>query len=316
MRKLTLYVSLLIASAWTTPSQGQFVGRKARGTPAQRVPELLVIVKTDQDERKRAAAAEELREFDGNTFPEIASMLADVAKTDARVSVRQEAIESLSRLRPASQLAAQTLQWAAHHDESWKVRLQARTALLRYSVPSAGKTSGGGSGAISTHEPPLLDPPRGAVVPNLPPPPVINDAGRGSKEANPAAKAGQPGLFGRILPGKKSAPATPVTAPKNPGAPLDPTPPGAGASVNRPGLETPPPIVIEVPPPEPGPAPAAPPKADVQKAPAAPRGTGTEPNFRPAGQAPRPGFSTAVPQPSTIAPPPKNDDVPILIPPK
>ena len=70
---------------------------------SERVPELILTLKTESDERKRAQAAEELREYDARTFTEIVPVLVDVLHNDKKSNVRLEALNSLSRLRPVSQ---------------------------------------------------------------------------------------------------------------------------------------------------------------------------------------------------------------------
>ena len=53
--------------------EGQLFGKKSgpRTDPKVRVPELLYVVKMDPDERRRAAAAEELRDYNPQQFAEI-----------------------------------------------------------------------------------------------------------------------------------------------------------------------------------------------------------------------------------------------------
>ena len=100
--------------------------------PAQRVPQLIGIVKTDAEESKRVAAVQELRDHDTKAFPEIVPILVDVAKSDAKAGVRAEAVNSLVRIRPISTLAGQAIEKVAAGDESWKNRMSAQAALVRY----------------------------------------------------------------------------------------------------------------------------------------------------------------------------------------
>jgi hypothetical protein len=115
-----------------TSSAGIIFGRKAKGNPKDRVPELIAIVKTDGDERKRADAAEELRFYDPAAFPEIVPVLIDVLLNDKKPSVRAEAASSLGKIRPVSQSAGLALEQAVSNDTSMSVRLQARSALFGY----------------------------------------------------------------------------------------------------------------------------------------------------------------------------------------
>ena len=90
---------LLALPAFAVPAPAQFFFKKARPVPAQRVPELILILKTETDERKRAQAAEELREYDAKTYSEIVPVLIDVLHNDKKSNVRLEALSSLSRVR-------------------------------------------------------------------------------------------------------------------------------------------------------------------------------------------------------------------------
>ena len=68
--------------------------------PAQRVPELLVTVKSDTNDRKRSSAAAELGTFDGATYTEIVPMLVDLMRPRgilARNDPRVRALEGLER---------------------------------------------------------------------------------------------------------------------------------------------------------------------------------------------------------------------------
>src|SRR5262249_46148288 len=144
------------------PAPAQWLFKKAKANPAQRVPELILTVKTDPDERKRAHAAEELRDYDTATFTEIVPVLADVLLHDKKAGVRLEALASLAKIRPSSVTAGQAMEKAATEDEVLRVRLQARTALAKYHL--AGYSSKKGqmtstSNKKTTVEPPLNDPP-------------------------------------------------------------------------------------------------------------------------------------------------------------
>ncbi len=104
---------------------GILFGKKTKPNPAERVPELIVIVKTDKDESKRASAAEELRQYDPKAFAEIVPVLIDVLLSDPKPGVRSEAAESLGNLRPVSQEAGWALEQARDKDASWRVRTKA-----------------------------------------------------------------------------------------------------------------------------------------------------------------------------------------------
>jgi hypothetical protein len=114
-------------------SAGILFGKKSKKPiPNDRVPELLAIVKTDGDEAKRTAAAEELRNYDPTAYPMIIPTLVDVLLSDQKPNVRAEAAQSLGKLRPVTQQAGMALEKAMSSDSSMRVRLQARSALLQY----------------------------------------------------------------------------------------------------------------------------------------------------------------------------------------
>jgi hypothetical protein len=156
--------SLILASAVlmiaATDSPGQIFGsKKAKVTPQQRVPELIVILRTDKDAHKRADAAEELRQFETKDFPEIVPVLIDALQSDPATNVRIEAVISLGRIRPVSAQAGLALEKAAANDGNMRVRLQANTSLAFYKIsgyhtPKKGDTAGPVPQG-KTDEPPL-----------------------------------------------------------------------------------------------------------------------------------------------------------------
>lgn len=140
-RRLYPLVLLLVPLASGPVDAGPFSRKSApRGDANARVPELLYHVKMDSDERKRAAAAEELRTFDPKQFPEIVPILCDVLETDKSAAVRLEAAQSLGKIRPVSPAAGQALEQASARDPAFKVRMQAWTSLRMYHL--AGYRSG------------------------------------------------------------------------------------------------------------------------------------------------------------------------------
>src|SRR5437870_3676111 len=100
MNRLTMFLTIVILPAWALPAPadgflGGLFGKKTKVNAAQRVPELIVAVKTDTNERKRSSAAAELGTFDGATYTEIVPVLVDVLQHDASSSVRMDAVSSL-----------------------------------------------------------------------------------------------------------------------------------------------------------------------------------------------------------------------------
>jgi hypothetical protein len=152
---------LALALAWTAPGPAQLFGKKTKPNPSQRVPELILIVKTDPDDRKRTQAAEELRDYDVTVFAEIIPILADVLQHDKKVNVRYEAVNSLTKIRPVSAPAGQALEKAAASDESLRIRVHAKTALAKYHLAGYSPKKADPPPSVqkkTTDEPPLADP--------------------------------------------------------------------------------------------------------------------------------------------------------------
>jgi HEAT repeats len=317
MRKLVAALLITVPIAWLAPANAQLFNRKPKTPPAQRVPELIVQAKADPDERKRAAAAEELREFDTKTYPEIVQVLADVARTDPKTGVRYEAISSLAKLRPVSQLGGQTLEWAAVHDVALKVRWEAKSSLMSYrwagyhSAKNDPKTGNTAPGPVPG-EPPLYDPRLAdpkierPSTPTGTPSRTTQVKSKGQQPGGPASSAQTPPPLIVDIPGTAAETAPKLVAPPLPTVPLVVE---SSPKVGTPAVP-PVPTLIE-----------AAPKLGAPAVPTSePKSGSSEPNFRPAGQAPpRPGFSTALPHTQNVAPPApptKNDQTgPALRPP-
>ncbi|GEM_PF-7057973 len=300
MRKLTTALMFSLSLVCLSTADAQLFGKRPKAPPAQRIGELIVQARSDPNESKRAAAAGELREFDTKTFPEVVPVLIDAAKSDKSATVRHEALDSLSRIRPVSQAAGQMLEWAAAHDESWKVRWQAKTALTRYQWAGyhAAKNDPKASKTPMTQEPPLIDSPRPQAKNGVATRPTPT-------KSNPQPTGNYPQQV--PLPAIVNQPAPVPQSPRQQRVVVQPPPKVSS---------TPPPIIIEAPttviaPAPKGPVPAVPvldlgPRVGAPPVPVVAPPTGpAEPNFRPAGQAP-----------PRVAPPTKNDDRgPALTPP-
>lgn len=196
MKNLRWLLVLLVLPAAGLPAHAQFFFKKNRPAPAQRVPELILTLKTEADERKRAQAAEELRDYDAKVYAEIVPVLIDVLHNDKKPGVRIEALNSLYRLRPVSQAAGHAIEYAASGDESLRVRLQAKSALLKYHLAGYSNNGKNEPSAFqpTTAEPPLADPPSAPGVPAV---------------AFPPGKVAPPAL-GPIVPTPRPAGTAPV----------------------------------------------------------------------------------------------------------
>lgn len=204
-RRLLLIVTLLGVTA-APGSAGIIFNRKPKPNPAERVPQLILQLKSDQDDDKRAAAAEELRQFDAGAHPEIVNALVEAALGDPKPKVRLEAVQTLGKLRPVSQRAGWALEQAAANDTAVRVQVQARSALLSYRMSGYHSSKNGEppveGRTLKTEEPPLAEP--GVIVP---------DRAVSSPVKSTSAK--------RKITGRPPAAATPVAPPA-----LNPAPKG------------------------------------------------------------------------------------------
>lgn len=227
-------IPLVLLPALASPSYaGIFFGKKPRKpTPAERVPELLAQAKTDGDESKRAAAAQELRQYDPAQFPMIVPVLVDVLLTDKKPAVRAEAAQSLGKIRPISQQAGMALEQALSNDSSMRVRLQARSSLLQYHWSGYHNTRKDDL-VPQTKEPPLADDKSPPLINTTTLPPANNrvvpqpsDGLRATSGYRPATPAPFPFVPPRVNKNEPPlAPAPrPATTPPADGGP-DLTPP-------------------------------------------------------------------------------------------
>jgi hypothetical protein len=226
---VVLSAVLIVVLPARPASAGIFFGKKTKTTPTERVPELLKDLKTDGDEHKRSSAAEELRQYDPQQFPEIIPALIDALLNDNKPGVRAEAAQTLGKLRPVNVAAGNALEQALARDGSMRVRLQARSSLLQYRW--AGYTSGTKEQQPPTQskEPPLAPEPPAASAPRLSPVPATST----SLPASPPAASAP-----RLSPmpaASTSLPASPRPLPLGPAVKAT-TPAAAGvpAPANRP----------------------------------------------------------------------------------
>jgi hypothetical protein len=261
MKSCRLTLALLTAAVFILPAPaGILFGKKPKPNPAERVPELIVIVKTDKDESKRAAAAEELRQFDPAAFSDIVPVLIDVLMNDAKPAVRAEAAESLGKIRPVSQEAGWALEQAQEKDSSWRVRTKARYVLMTYhwagyhsdpklkdgpAIPNPKDPPAEKGKVILTPVPMTPKSPASPPVRPIPgetqPPPLADPVVKPSPVPMPLPPGPpQPPTPGKVSP--LPMPPIPVTPPPAPAKtepsplPIIPVPPaGSGPSLNGPG---------------------------------------------------------------------------------
>jgi HEAT repeats len=149
-----LWAAPLVALALAVPAQAGIFRKTPRPDPAVHVPALIQTLKTDRDERARAAAASDLRDYDAKAFPDVLPTLIEALASDPSSSVRSKAAEAIGKVRPISPEAGYALEQAIENDKSIPVRFSARLAIAQYRVLGflgAGK----GEMTVQTGEPPL-----------------------------------------------------------------------------------------------------------------------------------------------------------------
>jgi len=230
MNRCRIILILLAATLVVMPTRaGIFFNKKKPANPDQRVPELLIALKTETNERKRAAAAEELRHYDPIKYSAIVPALADAATTDPKPGVRIDALESLAKLRPISQQAGMTLEQVLARDSNWRVRLQARSALWQYHLAGyRAATPPTITAPVQTGEPPMA-PQDGGVLSE---PPLATT----TKKVEPEIIVSPEPL--KPIPPGSPARRMPAGPPQPPVIPTEPpqlvTPPTDGPELNVP----------------------------------------------------------------------------------
>jgi HEAT repeats len=222
MRKSrALLVLVVFVVLPVSASAGILFKKTPKPKPEDRVPELIGILQTEKDEHKRASAAEEIRQFDPATFPDIIVVLADVVINDPSSSVRTEAADSLGRMRPATQQAGQALEQALAKDGSMKVRMQARYSLLQlhwggyHSSAKEPPLATKDTPVKETKSPPVMQPPikpqTGPKFGETPPPPLAPASDPPPPPKAPSSDSPPPP---KALPkGPASAPPAPADSP-------------------------------------------------------------------------------------------------------
>ena len=169
--RFTLLLIAALAAMPTAAPAGPFKNKPK--LDAARVQTLLETLKSDPDEKKRKAAADELGAADARQMPEVAAGLTTALQKDASAGVRAEAAQSLGQLDQVYPLAGVALEAAAAGDSSPVVRLAAKRSLWEYHLSGYRSPKGADGTAAQTVEPPIA-PPAGAkpVVALVPAPPA------------------------------------------------------------------------------------------------------------------------------------------------
>jgi hypothetical protein len=215
MSRFRFLVILLALPAFALPAPAGLFSKRTPPDPVVRVPDLLAVVKSEPNERKVAAAVDELRQYDAKAFPEVIPVLVNVLRNDPRTGVRLQALHTLSSFRPVSQPVGQALDDAAANDKSLRVRLQARTTLVSYHWSGYHAAKAPEPPAPTVHGPTTKEPPLAVAPPAATPTPA--------PIAAPVAGMARP------------MPTGPTQSP-----PVTTTPPPTAAPEQGPSLEPPP----------------------------------------------------------------------------
>ena len=126
---LTVLVGVAVTAS-QSPAQGlNIFKRRSKSDPPAKVKQLAETLRTSPDEGKRKQAAEELREFDPRSNPDLIPALMGAVQKDPVPAVRSAAAEAIGKLKPVSQPAGLTLEAVAQADPDAAVREAAKQAL-------------------------------------------------------------------------------------------------------------------------------------------------------------------------------------------
>ena len=180
--RLALTIVFALALGFAGPAFGLGDGggwfhRKARLDPA-RVRQLIDIIRSDPDEKKRKAAIADLADADPRLQVEVVPTLIIALRKDAAVAVRATAAEVIGRFNIIFPTAGVALEDALESDLSAEVRRAARQSLWEYHLLGFRSARGADGVAGQTAEPPIAKParPQGPVT-SEPPTAIANVAG-------------------------------------------------------------------------------------------------------------------------------------------
>ena len=159
MGRCCILIITLLLAAFTSEGRAGPFKRPNKPDPAEHVPDLIKTLKNDPNERKRAEAAEELREYDLRTFPDIMPTLIEALANDGSASVRYDAVNSIGKLRPISQQGGYAIEQAAANDSSIRVRAAAKAHLVYWISVNGFRPGRVPENKLNqTEEPPLAQP--------------------------------------------------------------------------------------------------------------------------------------------------------------
>lgn len=137
---------------------------KKKEEPVNKSKQLAEALRTDPDEKKRKAAAEDLRETDVKQISDVLPILVASLKQDPSAAVRATVAETLGNIKPVTPAVGVALEAAGQSDPSEAVRKAAQSAVWTYQASGYRPTQSTGT-ATQTAEPPIAKP-RTASIPS------------------------------------------------------------------------------------------------------------------------------------------------------
>jgi hypothetical protein len=159
----------IVAAALAPTAQGGIFGRKPKSDAAH-AKQLVETLRSDADERKRKAAALDLRDFDPRTHQDVIPALVAALQKDPSPSVRSEAAESIGLFKAVFPVAGMALEKAAESDPIPSVRASAKQSLWEYHLNGYRSAKGADGIAGQTPEPPFARAASPRIVLPVPPP--------------------------------------------------------------------------------------------------------------------------------------------------
>ena len=162
--------------------------RKPKNDTAERVKQLVATLQSDPDEKKRAAAVEELKALDPRQHADVVPALLGSLQKDPAPAVRADAAEALGKIKPVTQPVALALEAVQANDPTPAVRDAAKSALFQYHLNGYRSANAAPTGTAQSSEPPFAAPrPVLKTIPSNPLPvatetgfkPIANGVGKG-----------------------------------------------------------------------------------------------------------------------------------------
>lgn len=178
MSRTRWLIPVLAVVLAVTPASARFPNKKPKSDA--RVRQMIDVLKSDPDEKKRRSAVGELRDADPRLQPDVVPALVKALQADPSAGVRADAAEALGSFKVVFPLAGLALEATAEADPSVPVRDAAQQALWEYHLAGYRSTKGADGIAGQTAEPPIAKKPAprpapvavaSGVTPSIPVPP-------------------------------------------------------------------------------------------------------------------------------------------------